>query len=91
MASHKPSRVLDISCSTNGISIHLFQVMDPGEYIYSGPAELAGDPYTVMDSDDHLVWVFPIRPHQPDQVKKPEGLVFSDMEDFENRGGTVHP
>ncbi len=71
---------------TNKVTIHLFQVMNPGEYTYSGPAKLAGDPYTEMDPDNHLVWVFPIQPNQVDGVSKPHGLVFSNMEDFKNRG-----
>ena len=71
---------------TNGVTIHLFQVMNPGEYTYCGPTKLVGDPYTEMGSDNHLVWVFPIRPNHPHGVSKPNGLVFSDMDDFKNRG-----
>ncbi len=71
---------------TNGVNIHLFQVMNPGEYTYSGPVKLVSDPYTEMGPDNHLVWVFPLQPNQVDQVTKPNGLVFSNMEDFKNRG-----
>lgn len=70
---------------TNGVTIHLFQVMNPGEYTYSGLVTLAGDPYTEM-SPVGLVWVFPIQPNQADWVSKPNGLVFSNIEDFKNRG-----
>ena len=70
---------------TNGVTIHLFQVMDPGEFTYSGTVKLAADPYTEMGPEG-LVWVFPVRPNQGDEVKKPAGLEFSDMEDFKNRG-----
>ena len=70
---------------TNGVAIHLFQVMNPKEYTYSGLVKLAGDPYT-ENGPDGLVWVFPIQPDQTHGVLKPNGLVFSDMEDFKNRG-----
>ena len=70
---------------TNGVTIHLFQVMDPGEYTYGGVVKLAGDPYTEMGPEG-LVWIFPIQSNQPGEVKKPAGLEFSDMEDFKNRG-----
>ena len=70
---------------TNGVAIHLFQVMNPGEYTYCGLTKLAADPYTEM-SPEGLVWVFPVRPNHPGEVKKPAGLEFSDMEDFKNRG-----
>lgn len=70
---------------TNGVTIHLFQVMKPKEYTYSGLVKLAGDPYTEMGPEG-LVWVFPIQPNQGSEVKKPAGLEFSDMEDFKNRG-----
>lgn len=70
---------------TNGVTIHLFQVMNPKEYTYSGLVELAGDPYT-ENGPEGLVWVFPVRPNQASGVKKPGGLEFTDMEDFKNRG-----
>ena len=70
---------------TNGVTIHLFQVMNPGQYSYSGLVKLAGDPYTEMGPEG-LVWVFPVQPNQGSEVKKPAGLEFSNMEDFKNRG-----
>ena len=70
---------------TNGVKIYLFQVMNPGEYTYSGSVKLSGDPYTEMGPEG-LVWVFPVRPNQVEGVFKPNGLVFSDLEDFKNRG-----
>ena len=70
---------------TNGVTIHLFQVMNPNEYTYSGLVKLAGDPYT-ENGPEGLVWVFPIQPNQAGMVKKPAGLEFADMEDFKNRG-----
>lgn len=68
---------------TNGVTIHLFQVLTPGEYTYSGPVKLAGDPYTEMGPAG-LVWVYPIQTNSG--VLKPTDLVFSNMEDFKNRG-----
>ena len=59
--------------------------MNPKEYTYSGLVKLAGDPYTEVSPND-LVWVFPLQSSQAAQVKKPAGLEFSDMEDFQNRG-----
>lgn len=70
---------------TNGVAIHLFQVMNPDEYIYCGLTKLAADPYT-ENGPEGLVWVFPVRPNQVGEVKKPAGLEFADMEDFKNRG-----
>ena len=70
---------------TNGVTIHLFQVMTPKEYTYSGLVKLAGDPYTEIGPEG-LVWVFPIQPNPVSGVIKPAGLEFSDMEDFKNRG-----
>ncbi len=74
---------------TNGIVVHLFQVMNPDEYVYSGRVQLAGDPYTEIQPDkncaDRLVWVFPLRPDEPESAPKPTGLVFLDREDYDNR------
>ena len=70
---------------TNGVTIHLFQVMNPKEYTYSGRVKLSADPYTEMGPDG-LTWFFPIQPNQTSGVKKPAGLEFSNMEDFKNRG-----
>ena len=32
-------------CGRNGVDIHLFEVMDAGEYVYCGRIELVGKPY----------------------------------------------
>ena len=71
---------------TNGVEIVLFQVMNPGKYTYCGSAKLAADPYTQLNENNQLVWVYPIQPSQADLVLKPSDLIFSDMEDFKNRG-----
>ena len=70
----------------NGVNIHLFQVMTPGEYVYSGRFQLATDPYTQIKPNNQLVWVYPIQPDHDEYVKKPDGLVFENEEDFKNRG-----
>lgn len=69
---------------SNGVRMCLFQVMDPGAYTYCGSVKLAGDPYTELQPNGSLAWVFPLQPDQP--VEKPRDLIFSDMEDYKNRG-----
>lgn len=34
------------ACGRNGVDVHLFEVMDVGEYIYCGRIELVDKPYT---------------------------------------------
>jgi 5-methylcytosine-specific restriction protein A len=50
---------------TSGVAVHLFEVFEPGQYIYAGEVELAGEPYQEdqTDSEGHLraVWMFPVR------------------------------
>lgn len=47
----------------NGVDIHLFEVMDAGEYIYCGRIELITKPYVDTqpgeDGQDRKVWMFP--------------------------------
>jgi 5-methylcytosine-specific restriction protein A len=49
----------------NGVKVHLFEVFEPGHYIYMGRVELAGEPYqgrqTDADGNPRQVWVFPLR------------------------------
>lgn len=75
---------------TNGVSVHLFQVFNPGKYTYTGSVQLAGDPYTeyqtTIKGEQQLVWVFPLKPTNNNQIPKPNGLVFDTLEDFKNRG-----
>ena len=77
----------------NGVDIHLFEVMDAGEYIYCGRIELVTKPYIDTqpgeDGQDRKVWMFPIRPVPDNGVKKPPMLVFKDMEDYKTRGKNV--
>lgn len=51
---------------TNGVEVHLFEVLDSGEYTYRGIVELSGKPYQEeqLDVEGHMrkVWMFPIKP-----------------------------
>lgn len=77
----------------NGVDVHLFEVMDPGEYTYCGRVELVSKPYTEIqldqDGKDRLVWMFPVRPVPDNDVKKLTMYVFKDMEDYQTRGKNV--
>ena len=80
-------------CGHNGVDVHLFEVIDAGEYIYCGRIELVDKPYTETqpgeDGNPRKVWMFPIRPVPDNDVKKPPMFVFKDMEDFKSRGKDV--
>lgn len=80
-------------CGHNGVDVHLFEVMDAGEYIYCGRIELVSKPYTEIqpgeDGNDRKVWMFPVRPVPDNDVKKPQMFVFKDMEDYKSRGKNV--
>ncbi len=81
------------ACGHNGVDVHLFEVMDAGEYVYCGRIELVDKPYTEIqvgeDDLDRKVWMFPIRPVPDNHVKKPSMFVFADMEDYQTRGKNV--
>ena len=80
-------------CSNNGIDVHLFEVMNAGEYIYCGRIKLVAKPYTETqpgeDGAPRKVWMFPIRPVPENDVKKPSMFVFKDMDDYKEHGQTV--
>lgn len=81
------------NCNTNGVDVHLFEVIDEGRYTYCGRIELIDKPYTETqpgeDGIDRLVWMFPIRPVPENDVKKPTLFVFKDMEDYKKNGKNV--
>ena len=81
------------ACGRNGVDVHLFEVIDAGEYIYCGRIELVDKPYTDTQPDDNgdnrLVWMFPIRPVPENNVRKPAMFVFADMDDYEKRGQNI--
>ena len=49
----------------NGVQIYLFEVFEPGHYIFQGQVELAGAPYQADQRDEEgqlrQVWVFPLK------------------------------
>lgn len=77
----------------NGVDVHLFEVMDPCEYIYCGRIELVEKPYMEIqpgeDGEDRKVWMFPVRPVPENDVIKPQMFVFEDMDDYRSRGKNV--
>ena len=81
------------NCNTNGVDVHLFEVMDEGRYTYCGRIELVDKPYTETqpgeDGNDRLVWMFPIRPVPENDVKKPPMFVFKDWEDYKKNGKNI--
>lgn len=50
---------------TNGVTVHLFEVLADNQYAYRGPVALAGEPYQERQLDssgqERLVWMFPLR------------------------------
>ena len=80
-------------CGHNGVDVHLFEVIDAGEYIYCGRIELVSKPYIEIqpgeDGNNRKVWMFPIRPVPDNDVKKPQMFVFRDMDDYLSRGKDV--
>lgn len=81
------------ACGCNGVDVHLFEVMDAGEYTYCGRIELVGEPYVDTqpgeDGADRKVWMFPIRPVPDNNVKKPSMFVFENIDDYRTRGKNV--
>lgn len=80
-------------CNINNVDVHLFEVIDPGEYTYCGRIELVDKPYTEIqpgeDGIDRSVWMFPVRPVPDNDVIKPFMFVFKDMEDYKTHGADV--
>ena len=50
--------------NTNGVDVHLFEVLKEGQYIYKGPVELCAAPYQEMQRGEdgvlRKVWMFPV-------------------------------
>lgn len=63
-APDRQNRVLAES-GGRGIAVYLLEVFTPGNYIYAGEVELAGDPYQEQQldasGDFRLVYMFPVR------------------------------
>lgn len=51
---------------TNGVEVHLFEVMEKAVYTYRGVVKLADKPYLAKQPDENgrmrNVWVFPVKP-----------------------------
>lgn len=54
---------------TNGVEVHLFEVVEPTKYIYQGVVELSGKPYQEQQNGDdgqlRKVWMFPLKRKNP--------------------------
>ncbi len=52
--------------NTNGVEIHLFEVMKKSVYTYRGIVKLVDKPYQALQPDDNgnmrKVWIFPVKP-----------------------------
>ena len=50
---------------TNGVEVHLFEVLESSKYIYQGVVHLCGEPYPESQKDDsgnmRKVWIFPLK------------------------------
>lgn len=61
---------------SNGIHVHLFEVLEPAEYTYMGEVKLVDKPYqdTQQDENGHnrKVWMFPIKPIHAGKIVTPE-------------------
>lgn len=81
------------ACGQSDVDIHLFEVINSGEYIYCGRIELVDEPYIDIqpgeDGIDRKVWMFPIRPVPDNDVEKPAMFVFKDIDDYRLRGKNV--
>lgn len=77
-------------CGQNGVDVHLFEVLERGKYIYCGRVVLNDEPYEEIQPDDdgeeRTVWMFPVKLTPDNDVIKPEGLVFKDMNDYKVNG-----
>ena len=56
--------------SSNGVVVFLFEVYDPGRYLFRGQVEVAGEPFKEIQPDvnanPRIVWIFPLRLTGPD-------------------------
>lgn len=90
--NYKQNKTLNES-KTNGVDVHLFEVIEPSVYIYCGRIQLVDTPYTEIQPDqdgfDRQVWMFPVQPVPDNDVEKPKMYVFADMAEYRARGGNV--
>lgn len=61
---------------TNGMEVHLFEVLEAAVYIYCGVVSIVEEPYQEVQKDkygaDRLVWMFPVAPVNGISFKTPE-------------------
>jgi 5-methylcytosine-specific restriction enzyme A len=64
--SFRQNKTLNHS-QTNGIRVHLFEVLKKGRYTYRGEVKLVGQPYNPkegqpdVEGHNRLVWIFPLK------------------------------
>lgn len=67
----------------NGVDVHLFEVIDEGEYIYCGIVKLVSEPYIEIQLDEYKkprkVWMFPVRPVYDNDVRKFDMFVYGRL------------
>lgn len=65
---------------SNGVNVYLFEVFQPGKYIYQGEVQLSGKPYRKaqadVDSVIRNVWIFPLK------TKKDVALTQKELEEY---------
>ncbi len=65
----------------NGVDVHLFEVLVPGQYIYRGIAHLADEPYQERqigeDGRNRQVWMFPLA-----LADGPQAIMEDELEQF---------
>lgn len=62
--NYKQNKTLSES-NSNGVDVHLFEVLKPTEYIYQGMVKLCAEPYQEEQKDEdgliRKVWIFPLK------------------------------
>ena len=66
---------------SNGIEVHLFEVMERAVYTYRGIVQLADEPYQSLQADEEgqlrRVWIFPLKPVR--ELDEPEDRALSQL------------
>lgn len=62
--------------NTNGVTLFLFEVMNPGKYTYRGQVKLSGQPYQEKQTDEQgllrNVWMFPLTTVEEQTISQEE-------------------
>ncbi len=70
--------------NTNGVELHLFEVIEPKEYVYRGIVKLSGSPYQEIQIDinnkQRKVWMFPLKP-----IVELSTLSFDEFQKIQNK------